>query len=1509
MTTQKRLAAALVKTVTERLDRGHGFVWLPELVTPMPVAQLLDELFAREGVLVGVLIEGAEVDHERARTDVPSIIDWRNDASVRDPIVIVGNLERDRAAGLSDIRPVQLSEVRRQLFSSLIDELKQGGVPLPAIRFLSVLAESDVLLDLVACSEYAEGLLPVGPTTAERSKLSLWRLGLLPDGRATEIDRRRLNANHQTIIKLRSMEASTRQRLIHHLNQNSANRIDYAALRTFTTTGDTQYLSDLDLELVQEALKSTGKDGKKAKKNSKKDQKDDPDASTVINDLIQSISEDKYREEDFLEQVQRDDQSKSSDHKKVSVDGSSLEWEFENLHDSSDLLTDPNDDVGYEAQAGSVELIRPDEPFPVPGKGDIKWRSLENIARRLQLLETRAQGTGASPDEIIRRVVALRQDLVPFLDSIPNEGARLFMLSAKARETAEVLVETWVELWEAMVQLRSRLNPEDHVYVRSMAEELASTDLRITRHGSNVEAYVLPLHPVVLEPRVRAAELFLADDDVSDDFFELVNGSLDPSVPSISVLLDGAPYSLGFAGSHKGVLRYSKDSRQGDSADVDRTLREIVQRFVNVHPYASLSLSVGLLDPSPKTAKNLLKWLGGDIADRVSLSAYTRRRDSEDVRAALDQAKEELLSGEVSPASFEFDVVTIHDLAEFPTVLRAGEQLPHLLFTFDLGDVDQASAGFKFSAQPLGSLVSEWTFDTNPLEESRPVIRPRTGSNQLTKYLTTQAGILEVPLPSQQRSPLLPPATETAVEELGELATWVVLCEGVSALVPPTNLGDLQLVGRMGSGNHVAFVYSAHVTLLLEPVVKYLWTVAWIDPDRQTVLEFLLGTIRMALPEGLLGFFKARGSLSKESVLGKLGFAAALAFLNEEDSGRQLIVSLDTEGARRWLGLRSGKERRADLLVFTMHPHGKWDIEAIEVKARTDTTNWVNSPPEAIQTALEQVREMHRLLEEVFDRVPGDPFTPSRREILKRQVFLEAFQQWEYLRLEDESKYAEQIRALNMLFDGQVGEISRRVLLVSPNHDGDAEMRTVRDGDAEVPTVTLGVPWLRRAVDQKPGASVEIPTGLLDELGLVDDSASLGDEDDPLDDHSAPRPDPFPSGSQSTTPDDTPRSSERSPDPEREPPALSSVDTVEAADIEALTNRLREVFVARNAPFRSIDKDAIVRGPTVVQVPFTVPVGAKLSQIVSQETDIARDLGVQSIRISNWPGQSGYAVAEVPRANRDIPDVATLRRPTDANEYPVVAIGAQLDYNPSWVSLDEMPHLLVAGTTGSGKSVFLRSLLWQLTRLYSEDEIDLVVIDAKGMADYLDFSGSAHFKMSEHFHSGVAGALDLLEDIVERQLPERREIFTKYATDALRREAPVQVTNLRQLLADHRARNEPPLLRPLVVFIDEFAELVLGTTERRQFEKAVTRFVSVARAIGGHLVAATQRPSTDVVTGVMKANFARVALRVQQSVDSRVILDENGAETLLGRGDLLYKSSTTGLQRLQGYSAVGPYLA
>src|SRR5262249_17055799 len=161
------------------------------------------------------------------------------------------------------------------------------------------------------------------------------------------------------------------------------------------------------------------------------------------------------------------------------------------------------------------------------------------------------------------------------------------------------------------------------------------------------------------------------------------------------------------------------------------------------------------------------------------------------------------------------------------------------------------------------------------------------------------------------------------------------------------------------------------------------------------------------------------------------------------------------------------------------------------------------------------------------------------------------------------------------------------------------------------------------------------------------------------------------------------------------------------------------------------------------------------------EDDLARDLGVEHVRVDNFSGRRGYAVLEIPRPQRVIPDVTGISR--EAGPTLNLALGITVAFEEYRVEVADLPQLLVAETTGSGKSVFLRSLLWQLTQLYAPDEVDLVVIDAKGMRDFSDFASCPHFKQQGDFHLGANGALEKLEEIVETSLPRRVADFNAYA--------------------------------------------------------------------------------------------------------------------------------------------------
>lgn len=1501
-TVERRLGAAIAEAINARLDRGIGFLRVPEVVSPLPVRGIIDLVSKRHRARFAVFDGRAPSDTGAvAVTDEVAVaIDWRNDADVNEALVILGDLERDRAAGLSEIATFSADEVRGTLFEQLATESQAMDPPTLLVDLLRALGGMRSLTDLRACADYCEHLLPVDSGLVDRARSELWRLRLLPDTQTTDFDQRVLRRNSETVVKLLSLDATSLQRLMQHVADLGPDR--YEAVRRFASSGQAKELEGLEFARVLTALKAvSSRNGAGGGGGTGVEEAARPTLARIA-------AEAAIDESDFLEQIESLPDSGSSD-RTVSIGEDTLDWTITNVDSFRDLLQDPTGAIGYAETVGSIERIPDEVSLATPGSGSTDWSEFDDVAGKLELLADRAK-TEKRSAELLREILQLRQDLHPYLPSLLDEGVRLFIGAPGLRTKASRLVRAWVELWESLEELRSALSEADRGYVLELAEGLSAGDLRVVIHGADISAHVLPLHPIVLEPRVRAAELLGANPDLPLDIFDLVIESLDPALPSLAVRFGGSSVALGYAGLRNGLLYYAREPHQVDAADVPQTLKQIIGRFISVHPYAELSLSLGLVSPPARVAKALMRWLGDAQIQRARVDVYAFPDLVDEIRGALDDAMEAMISGEVENAGarFGYSVIRLERLTDLPKAIDASEGPPHILMFFDLAEVEQSGLGAAANAPSMGTLVSEWEFSTNPLAHSRPVIRPRSGSSDLAGLVNAQAGLFGSSVPAQERSPLLSEGAEALLAEVADRATWIGTCEGMAAFVPAPRIGYLDLLGRLGGTSHVAFLYSQQASLLLEPILRYLQRSTWLHPDRGALAEFLLGTVRQAVPEGLLGFFKARGNLSSEAVLGRLGFAAVLAYLEHERPGR-LVVSLDTEGARRWLGLRGGPEMRADLLVIDLDPDD-CRIEAIEIKSRTEGVQWGMQPPEWLRHAVGQVQEMHRLLAQMFAQAPADALTPSRREILKRQVFLEALQQWEGLRGANTAQYEQRIANLNALFDLEMPvSLSRRVFIVSTKSTDEAQSREF--GDPPTSVTSLGVDWFKEALSEKPGADVEIPLEVLDEfVELLDDieEAEGANAVEANGRSSADLPATTTSSSDVGAVSVEPRrgQDETLESMVEETVGASETGTLPATETPDMARHLRDALVARKVQFTAIEDDAIVIGPSVVQIPFSLQAGTRLAALEAQEADLARDLGVESVRISNWLGRPGYAVAELPRPKRAFPQVASLQRPREF-EYPAIAVGAQLNFEPLWVALDALPHLLVGGTTGSGKSVFLRSLLWQFTHLYTPAELDLVVIDAKGMSDYLDFSRAPHIKTVADFHLGVDGALDLLGDIVENRLPASIRNFSAYARKALDREAPRHLTNLRELLADAVRHEEEVPVRPLVVVVDEFAELVLASTDRRRFETLVTRVNQTARAVGGHLIAATQRPSTDVVTGLMKSNFARLALRTQGKVDSRVILDENGAEALLGKGDLLYRSADQGTVRLQGYSAVGPY--
>lgn len=294
-------------------------------------------------------------------------------------------------------------------------------------------------------------------------------------------------------------------------------------------------------------------------------------------------------------------------------------------------------------------------------------------------------------------------------------------------------------------------------------------------------------------------------------------------------------------------------------------------------------------------------------------------------------------------------------------------------------------------------------------------------------------------------------------------------------------------------------------------------------------------------------------------------------------------------------------------------------------------------------------------------------------------------------------------------------------------------------------------------------------------------------------------------------------------------------------------------------------------GPVVSMYEFEPAPGVKINRVVSLSDDLALGLKARSVRIAPIPGKATIGI-EVPNRYRETVSLREIISSEAFKRNPsmlTLALGKDIFGNPAVADLLKMPHLLVAGSTGSGKSVSINSMVISILYKASPAEVKLLLIDPKLLE------------------------LSAYEDIPHLISP----VITspKEAADALKKTV-FEMDRRYRLIAEKGARNiegfnaqvtEDERLPYIVVFIDELADLMF--TSAAIVEDSITRLAQMARASGIHLIVATQRPSVDVITGVIKANFsARVSFQVSSKVDSRTILDSHGAEQLIGNGDMLF---------------------
>jgi len=350
-----------------------------------------------------------------------------------------------------------------------------------------------------------------------------------------------------------------------------------------------------------------------------------------------------------------------------------------------------------------------------------------------------------------------------------------------------------------------------------------------------------------------------------------------------------------------------------------------------------------------------------------------------------------------------------------------------------------------------------------------------------------------------------------------------------------------------------------------------------------------------------------------------------------------------------------------------------------------------------------------------------------------------------------------------------------------------------------------------------------------------------------------------------------------------EVPARNPYDEQELKDTAA---RIKAKFDEFNV-FGSVVQ--INPGPVVTTFEFKPEAGIKYSRITTLVEDLCLGLQAESILIERIPGKPTVGI-EVPNTRREL---IALRQMLESEEFAqshshlTIPLGKDINGRIRVVALDAMPHLLIAGSTGSGKSVMINSMIMSILYKSTPDEVRLIMVDPKRLELGL-YEGIPH--LLTPVITDPKKATNALRNAV-LEMERRLRLLAEYGVRSIE-QFNKKIRKLRDeprelFVEQEETADELKPLPYILILIDELADLMM--IEGRNVEESVTRLAQMARAVGMHLVLATQRPSVDVITGLIKANFpARLSFRVATRVDSRTILDVMGAEHLLGKGDMLF---------------------
>lgn len=1343
----------------------------------------------------------------------------------------------------------------------------------------------------------------------------LFRLGLLIDDSVfvkNHIDsiRQRLTENSRIVSRISNLNKEDRKAIQSNpesdkFHSTRSNILRYYSTREVTALGQMKY-SDVQELLSKVKGGQTGKkksvdieeDTQDSDENSEKPRKRPGSPESTAVDLI--IEHDTEKVKGLLDEIEQKytewEKGKAS---KVNVESENESTRIEFIPEIYNLI---QTFVGENAFGG---VIKANVKNPIDA-----FRSLEQFRVRVfdrEYIDGIKEIISLFEDEYaeVKGLSVAFNELLFIRSRLVSAAHRLADCPIlKIVETDEILKScaSYVELYGRVLMLIkqhyglfSSFSPKGS---KQLIASINSLDMIYIVGEESLHATSTPLFPLYLwkyvELTVRLKESSSSLSEIDKDFLVRASEEIPNPLPTVFV----SSYN-----SNKGdrvipevsllgkLPIYSSEQQVNQMLDGLQVIEKSLMKFIKVYPHSSYGIRAAFVNPpSIKHVFDLVKGMlrAKDVSLQGAHLHIYKTKETPENWSSFDDVDDTIYSKFALSNDPNFSIKIDTIVLGFEALVESVKKNHfHTVVLFDPCEKSVSNTR-RNPLLKIHPLCIPKVFEYDPIADKVEIL-PASDGNIFSDHHDLIGRLNDKPQGWHHTIVL---ELETSKQEFNELlkaVPWLIIADANLKNLEMSVIGSEKCIYYQSKSFRDVGVYSNDWAKLTKGMDYTIRSIGNYGPKEECVGQ-VLRTIQGLNERGVLSLAssKADRTFNINHTKGALGTAIS-AIWSKQNSKNFILVSLDTELAQSWLDERE-EGVFSDLIGITFDEH-QAVIDIVEVKTYDGAYQIDNN--EITGKAVEQVNSVRSIIHEIFNE--RDKITStSRRELLRFQAF-RAFYQLP-LSKTDKKEWTYQ---LNRLFAGEIPvTINSSIHHVRFSEQGVSTSRQL-DSDYKINLLEIRDDFINKVLVNCCEISFE---SKFDSISFKGIKSSTQPSINPSSDGASAI-----SRDVSMIPLDVEQEAANISDERKQiadgiggdddhgeaTVAVVIEEQDRAAELKAqilkdagtLYRALRDYSI----DVSSVDPDLALVASRFIRFRVRLRAGETLQKVLRYRTDITREIEAESeILVGNERGTQ-FVFVDVPRKSSDsiklLDYLSMLPRDTPVGNLNVV-IGQDPSGEFKLLNIAQAPHMLTAGSTGSGKTIFLYSLIVSLISQYSHEQLELVIIDPK-QTDFIFFDGLPHLRNKEVILDAEK-AVEVLTDLTENELERRTEMLRQ--------------SRSRDLFSYNQKNPESPL-KPIVVIIDEYADLVQVADlegRKKDFERQMIRLAQRSRNVGIHLVVATQRPSADIVTSNLKTNIpCRISFRLPAHQDSMTILDSPGAEDLLGQGDMLF-SLNGDMTRLQG---------